>query len=76
MSMRNSRLFAVFLTLLVACAEPSKVEKPRSEMSQREKDSVLAASGLPGAGVVKKGLSIADAEAKRQAMFDSVGKDN
>ena len=45
-------------------------------MSQREKDSALAASGLPGAGVVKKGLSIADAEAKRQAMFDSVGKDN
>ena len=76
MSMRNSRLFAVFLTLLVACAEPAKVEKPRSEMSQREKDSALAASGLPGAGVVKKGLSIADAEAKRQAMFDSVGKDN
>lgn len=74
--MRSSRLFAVFLTLLVACAEPPKVEKPRSEMSQREKDSALAASGLPGAGVVKKGLSMADVEAKRQAMFDSVSKDN
>jgi hypothetical protein len=74
--MRNSRLFAVFLTLVAGCAEPSKVEKPRSEMSQREKDSALSVSGLPGAGVVKKGLSIADAEARRQAMFDSVGKDN
>ena len=74
--MRKSRLFAAFLTLLTACAEPSKVEKPRSQMSQRERDSVIAISGLPGSGVVKKGISIADAEAKRQAMFDSIGKDN
>lgn len=75
-SMRNSRLFAVILTLLSACAEPSKVDKPRSDMSQRERDSTIAASGLPGSGVVKKGLSIADAEAKRQATLDSVGKEN
>ena len=74
--MRKSILLAVFLTLLAACAEPSKVEKPRSQMSQRERDSALAASGLPGSGVVKKGMSIADAEAKRQAMFDSIGKEN
>ena len=74
--MRNPRLSAVFLTLLAACAEPSKVDKPRSQMSQRERDSTIAASGLPGAGVVKKGMSIADAEAKRQAMLDSVGKEN
>lgn len=74
-SMRKPRLIAVFLTLLAACAEPSKVEKPRSQMSQRERDSTIAVSGLPGAGVVKKGMSIADAEAKRQAMFDSVGRD-
>ncbi len=75
-SMRNPRLFAVFLTLLTACAEPSKVDKPRSQMSQRERDSTIAVSGLPGSSVVKKGMSIADAEAKRQAMFDSIGKDN
>ena len=75
-SMRKPRLIAVFLTLLAACAEPSKVEKPRSQMSERERDSTIAASGLPGAGVVKKGMSIADVEARRQAMFDSAGKDN
>ena len=74
--MRNKRLITVFLTLLTACAEPSKVDKPRSQMTQRERDSTIAASGLPGSGVVKKGLSIADAESKRQAMFDSVGKEN
>lgn len=69
-------MLAVFLTLLSACAEPSKVDKPRSRMSQRERDSTIAESGLPGSGVVKKGLSIADAEARRQAMLDSVGKEN
>jgi hypothetical protein len=74
--MRNSRLFAVFLTLLAACAEPPKVDKPRSQMTQRERDSAIAVSGLPGSGVVKKGLSIANAEDRRQAMFDSIGKDN
>jgi len=74
--MRKSTLIAVFLTLLAACAEPAKVEKPRSEMTQRERDSTIAVSGLPGAGVVKKGMSIADVETKRQAMFDSAGKEN
>lgn len=69
-------MFAVSLTLLAACAEPSRVDKPRSQMSQRERDSTIAASGLPGSGVVKKGLSIADREAKRQAMLDSVGTEN
>ncbi len=74
--MRNSIRIAAFLSLLTACAEPAKFDKPRSQMSQRERDSVIAASGLPGAGVVKKGLSMADAEAKRQAMLDSIGKEN
>jgi hypothetical protein len=64
------------LTLLAACAEPPKVEKPRSEMSQRERDSTIAASGLPGSGVVKKGMHIADIEAKRAAMLDSITNGN
>jgi len=60
------------LLLSTACAEPPEVEKPRSEMSQRERDSTIAASGLPGSGVVKKGMHIADIEAQRAAMLDSV----
>ena len=71
--MRNPSLFILILSVLTACAEPPKLDKPRSQMSQRERDSTIAASGLPGAGVVKKGMSIADAESRRQAMFDSVG---
>jgi hypothetical protein len=40
-------------------------------MTQRERDSTIAISGLPGAGVVKKGMNMADAGAKRAAMIDS-----
>lgn len=59
-----------------SCAAPVKVDKPRDEMSQREKDSLLAASSLPGAGVVKKAISMSDAEAKRQATHDSAANEN
>ena len=74
--MKITRLAVPIVLALVACAEPSKVGKPRSRMTQREKDSVIAASGLPGSGVVKKGMSMADAEAKRAAMLDSISDGN
>ena len=77
---RMHRGMTVFVTcslLLVAgCAEKPKFEKARSEMTQREKDSVIAASGLPGSSVVKKGMSIADGQAKRAAMMDSITDGN
>ena len=62
--------------LLSACAAEPKFDKPRSQMTQREKDSVIAASGLPGSGVVKKGMQIADGQAKRAAMVDSITDGN
>lgn len=61
---------------IAACAEPPAVRKPRDQMSQRERDSTIAASGLPGSSVVKKGLNIADMEAKHAAMLDSVTSGN
>jgi hypothetical protein len=74
--MRVATVTVGALMLLVACAEPPKVEKPRSAMSQRERDSTIAASGLPGSGVVKKGMHIADIEARRAAMLDSITSGN
>jgi len=59
-----------------ACAAPVKVDKPRDQMSEREKDSVIAASGLPGSGVVKKAMAMSDAEQRHQAAADSAGKEN
>lgn len=59
-----------------SCAAPVKVDKPRDEMSQREKDSVLAASSLPGSGVVKKAMAMSDAEGRRQSAADSASNEN
>ena len=74
--MMRCRIFAGTLLVLVACAEPAKVEKPRARMTQRERDSTIAASGLPGAEVVKKGMKMADVGAKRAAMLDSASSGN
>lgn len=64
------------LLALCACAEPPSVKKPRARMTQRERDSTIAESGLPGSAVVKKGLSISDAQARRAAELDSIGREN
>ncbi len=59
-----------------ACAAPAKVDKPRDEMSQREKDSVLAARGLPGPGVVRKAMAMSDEQQRQQTAEDSASKEN
>ncbi len=64
------------MLLMVACAEPPKLTKTRAEMSQRERDSVIGASRLPGAGVVRKGMSMSDAQTARAAMLDSLAGEN
>jgi hypothetical protein len=73
---KSLRFIALTVLLASACAEPPAVDKPRSQMTERERDSTIAESGLPGAGVVKRGLSMADAQARRAAMLDSVTSGN
>jgi len=64
------------VALLAGCAEPSKVDKPRSQMTELERDSTIGASRLPGAGVVKKGLSIRNVQNQHAEMLDSAGREN
>lgn len=59
-----------------ACAAPGKVDKPRDQMTQREKDSAIAVSGLPGSGVVGKAIRMSDQEARHQAQIDSASNEN
>jgi hypothetical protein len=59
-----------------ACAAPARVDKPRNQMTERERDSTIAASGLPGSGVVKKAMSISDAENKHAAVQESASDGN
>jgi hypothetical protein len=66
------KLLAPVLAVSACAAPPANVDKPRDQMTQREKDSVLAISQFVGSGVVKKALSVSDAQDKRSAMYDSV----
>jgi hypothetical protein len=43
-------------------------------MSQREKDSVLSESSLPGAKVVGRAITSSDAEAAHTAALDSASQ--
>lgn len=43
-------------------------------MSQREKDSILSVSGLPGAKVVGRALIASDSAAARAAAMDSASE--
>lgn len=68
---RSRCLIAIMLAGAAACAESPDIDKPRAEMTQRERDSTLAISGLPGARAVGSAMQTADAEARRAAAFDS-----
>jgi hypothetical protein len=62
-------LFALGLAL-TACASDTP-DQSKTELTQREKDSVFANSQIPGAKAVKKTLNTADSAAARQARIDS-----
>ena len=54
---------------LTACAKDEP--DARRDLTQREKDSILGASQIPGAKAVKRALTSADSAAARQARLDS-----
>ena len=53
------------------CARPAD---DRHAASERERDSVLGASRLPGAGGVRGALRVADSAAARNTRIDSAGE--
>ena len=61
---------AVLALALAACTKDEPDQSKRG-LTQREKDSVLANSTIPGAKAVKKTLTTADSAAARQARIDS-----
>lgn len=54
----------------VSCSPPR--EQQEGVQGQRERDSVLGASRLPGAGGVRGALRVADSAAARRRLEDSV----
>lgn len=73
MSKRGIALAGAALTLaLAACAKKDESAESKPALTQREKDSVLANSTIPGARAVKKSMSVADsATARQQRMLDT-----
>ncbi|MFL5484516.1 MAG: hypothetical protein ACJ8AB_13395 [Gemmatimonadaceae bacterium] len=70
MSMRGMAVAGGIFTLFLACAKDD-ADQNKTELTQREKDSVFAQSQIPGARAVKKTLTTADSAAARQARIDS-----
>jgi hypothetical protein len=70
--MRNSLRWIVPLVIaLAACNRAGDGSQPRDRMSQREKDSVLSESGIPGANVVGRAMAASDSSAARTSVLDS-----
>ena len=67
-------LMAIAILVFSGCAEPANVDKPRAEMTQRERDSTIAISGLPGSRTVRQAIDISDSEARRAAALDSASQ--
>jgi len=69
--MSRRYLVALPVVLLVAACSSSQSGNRRDTMTQRQKDSVLGQSGLPGAQGVTKALRAADSVKARQARVDT-----
>lgn len=72
MTHRHPVRFLVVAALLTACAADDPQANRRDTMTQRQKDSVLGQSGLPGAQGVTKALRAADSAKARRAQLDSI----
>ncbi|GAC1417057.1 MAG: hypothetical protein NVSMB53_16030 [Gemmatimonadaceae bacterium] len=70
-STRGIALAGLVLTLAIsACGKDESAENKRA-LTQREKDSILGNSLIPGAKAVKRTLVTADSASARQARIDS-----
>lgn len=58
--------------LVIACNPQPAGDTARRHVTQRERDSVLGASRLPGARGVRGALGASDSAAARNARLDSV----
>ena len=69
---RRAQAMGRFADSLAACSKHSGADHGRSSMSERQRDSTIAKSRLPGAGVVGRALAVSDSTAARAARLDSL----
>ena len=63
---------AALLLFVASCSTRETAANRRDTMTQRQKDSVLGQSGLPGASGITKARRAADSLKARQAQADSI----
>jgi len=69
MRMRWFLLLGVLLT--IASCMPLTDEMPKKQLTERQRDSLIGVSDLPGAAVVQRSLSISDQAARQAARMDA-----
>jgi PBP1b-binding outer membrane lipoprotein LpoB len=60
------------LALALLCAGCTGETAPADQPTRAERDSMIGASALPGAGGVRRALEVADTAAARQSAIDSL----
>lgn len=71
---RRVSIVALGIAVVVSGCSAETGGNRRDTMTQRQKDSVLAKTGLPGAQGVGKALAAADSQKARQARIDSASR--
>jgi hypothetical protein len=66
-------LVSLVIALLAACTEEGG-DTPKKELTQRQRDSVLSETGLPGAELVGTALEAADTMDARTKKLDELSK--
>ena len=64
----------MLLCALAACSKHSGADQGRLRLSERQRDSTIAKSRLPGGGVVGRALAVSDSTAAREARLDSLAR--
>lgn len=70
--MLRSACVVLTLAAVAACARDQTAQNRRDTMTQRQKDSVLAQSEIPGSRGVGQALQVSDSAKARQARLDSI----
>lgn len=73
----KTSLWIVPICLLAACGSSDKSSQTvnRDTLTERQKDSILAGSTIPGAGAVGKAMRAADSTSARVRQSDTVARD-
>ena len=71
--MRYAYIACIACMFLLGCSAAD--QESADTLTRREKDSIVAESGLPGAGGVRGAMTGADSAAARAARLDSLSRD-